>query len=232
MTIIGYIFLDSARDALIPMAEQQKVLEQYAKELGTFCDELLVEQSFSSATILQERTEGKALLEHVQDGDSILVMKAKWVLGNAKNALLLLDLLKDRGVSLFCVDLGGDLVKETERKLAISKGIAPLVYALCEALSQPTESVGHSAAIRAGKEKQKKEGKYLGGPVPFGYQVAADGRLQRDSEQQHMIETMLSMKADRWSYRDIAKKMETQYGLKFSHEGVRRILLKNKKNSK
>jgi DNA invertase Pin-like site-specific DNA recombinase len=229
MTTIAYIFLDAARDSLIPLAEQQQVLENYAKGLGRRCDELLVEQSFSPATILQERTEGKRLLENVQNGDTVLVMKAKWVLGDAQNALLLLDLLKEKEVSVFCVDLDGDIVKETERKLSISQGIAPIVHALCEALSVTVESGQHSAAIRAGKARQKEEGKYLGGPVPFGYQVADDGRLQQNGEQQSIIDEMTNMKEDRWSYRDIARKIEGQYGLKFSHEGIRRILLKNKR---
>jgi DNA invertase Pin-like site-specific DNA recombinase len=229
MTTIGYIFLDAARDSLIPLAEQQQVLEDYAKGLGGMCEELLVEQSFSPATPLQERTEGKRLLENVQDGDTVLIMKAKWVLGDASNALLLLGLLKEKGVSVFCVDLDGDIVQETERKLTISQGIAPVVRALCEALSVTMESGGHSAAIRAGKARQKEEGKYLGGPVPFGYQVADDGRLQQNSEQQILIDEMACMKEDRWSYRDIARKMKGEHGLKFSHEGIRRILLKNKK---
>lgn len=229
MTTIGYIFLDAARDSLIPLAEQQEELENYAKGLGCRCDELLVEHSFATSTPLQERTEGKRLLENVQAGDTVLVMMAKWVLGSAENALFLLGLLKETGVSLFCVDLDGDIVKETERKLAVSQGIAPIVHTLCEAMSVTMESGRHAAAIRAGKARQKEEGKYLGGPVPFGYQVAGDGRLEENNEQQIIIEEMVSMKEDRWSYRDIARKMEGQHGLKFSHEGIRRILLKNKK---
>jgi DNA invertase Pin-like site-specific DNA recombinase len=229
MTTIGYIFLDAVRERLIPLAKQQQVLENYAKNLGLKCDELLVEQSFTPVIPLQERTQGERLLENVQDGDTVLIMKAKWVFGDANNALTLLDLFVEKKVSVFCVDLDGDIVKESERRLTISKGIAPIVRTLCEALSVTMESGRHSAAIRAGKAKQKEEGKYLGGPVPFGYEVASDGRLQQNSKQQILIDEMNSMKKDRWSYRDIARKMKERNGLKFSHEGVRRILMKNKK---
>jgi len=125
--------------------------------------------------------------------------------------------------------LDGDIVQETERKLVVSQGIAPIVRSICEALSTRMESGRHSAAIRAGKARQKEAGKYLGGPVPFGFQVNVHGCLEKNGEQQIIIDQMVRMKEDRWSYRDIARKMRADHGLKFSHEGIRRIMLKNKK---
>jgi len=229
MTTIAYVFLDVTRDELIPLAEQQLLLDKYAAEQELICDELLVEQSFSPSVPLRKRVEGERLLQNIQPGDVLLTLRAKWVLGSPREALLLLNILKEKKVSLFCVDLDGDLVHETERKLAVSQGIAPLVYALCEALAIPHEKGLHGAAIRAGKAKQKKDGKYMGGPVPFGFLVAEDGCLQEDAAQQVVIEEMSAMKKDRWSYRDIAKKMKELHELHFSHEGVRRILLKNRK---
>ncbi len=229
MTTIGYIFLDVERDQLISLARQQRELEEYARGMGKVCEELLVEESFAGSSIFQERTEGKRLLDNVADGDSIITLKAMWVLGSPKQALALLDTLKAKGVSLFCVDLDGDLVHETERRLVVSQGIAPLVRKICEALTVNHDTMGHSAAIRAGKARRKEEGKYLGGPVPYGFQVSGDGRLCQNNKQQSIIDEMVSLKEDRWSYRDIAKKMKAQHGLKFSHEGIRRILLKNRK---
>ena len=229
MTVVGYIFLDVNRDNLIPLAVQQQMLEEYAGEAGLRVDELLVEQSYSLETPFMERDEGKRLLENVQAGDMVFTTRAKWVLGTAQEALLLIGILKERKVSLFCVDLDGDIVQEAERKLVVSQGIASLVQKVCEALSVKMERGRHAAAIRESKARQKKAGKYLGGPIPFGFQVDEGGRLQQNTEQQIIIDKMLSMKGDRWSYRDIARKMQEDHGLKFSHEGIRRILLKKKK---
>ncbi len=231
MTTIGYVFLDADRDSVVSLARQQKVIEEYAGNLGKVCDELLVEQSFPAGTALMDRKEGRRLLENVVSGDVIIVMKTMWVLGSPGRGLALLDILREKQVSLFCADLDGDLVLETERKLIVSRGIAPLVRLLCEALSAGADNNGHSAAIRAGKARRKKEGKYLGGPVPYGFQVSGDGRLCQNNKQQTIIDEMVSLKEDRWSYRDIARKMKEQHGLKFSHEGIRRILLKNRKSS-
>jgi DNA invertase Pin-like site-specific DNA recombinase len=226
MTTVGYVFLDVNRDTLTPLAEQRQLLEKYAQKLNLFCDELLVEESFASDVPLLERIEGRRMIENVQKGDTILVMQAKWVLGTPQNALSLIKILKDQEVSLFCADLDGNISMPTQRKLQSTQGIASIVYQLCEALSCG-ERGNHGSAIRAGKARLKREGKYMGGPVPFGWVVGEDGRLTEDSKQQELIAEMILLKADRWSYRDIAGKMQKKQGLKLSHEGIRRIILKN-----
>ena len=228
MTTIGYIFLDANRDELIPLEQQRLELQTYATELRLSFDELLVEQSYSPAIPLLERTEGKRMVSNAQPLDTIIVMKASWVLGNPKVALSLLEKLKEKEVSLFCIDLEGNISMPTQTKLLRSQGISSMVYKLCNALSLGG-SGGHGAAIRAGKARQKMEGKYLGGPVPFGWMVGEDGKLQQDMQQQDLIAEMIRLKADRWSYRDIAKKMQEEQGLNLSHEGIRRILIKNPK---
>jgi len=226
MTTIGYVFLDVNRDALTPLEKQHQALETYAQKLNLTCDELLVEQSFAPVVPLLERNEGRRMLKNVTKGDTILVLQSKWVLGTPKKALALIDLLKEKEVSLFCADLDGNISMPTQRQLVTSQGIASMVYKLCEALSCG-DSGTHGAAIRAGKARLKQEGKYLGGPVPFGWVVGGDGRLQQDLEQQKLIAEMIRLKADRWSYRDIASKMQMKQGLTLSHEGIRRIILKN-----
>ncbi len=226
MTTVAYIFLDTDREVLISLAKQQEQLEEYVQELEMGCREFLIEENYSCSMPFRERKEAKHLLENVQSGDVIVTLRAKWVLGNPSEALRLLAQLKEKQVSLYCVDLKGDIVNKTERKLQVNEGIAPLVLDLCKALSVSVGGKGHAEAIRAGKARKKKAGKYLGGPVPFGFFLGEDDRLQKDEQQQRIIQEMRSLKADRWSYRNIAKKMGEEYGQKFSHEGVRRILMK------
>lgn len=160
----------------------------------------------------------------------MFTVRAKWILGTPQEALRLIQILKDKKVSFYCIDLDGDIIQDAERKLVVSQGIAATVRSVCEALSMKVDSGRHAAAIRAGKARQKEAGKYLGGPVPFGFQVNDLGCLEKNGDQQMIIDQMISMKEDRWSYRDIARKMREDHGLKYSHEGIRRIMLKNKTN--
>lgn len=229
MTVVAYVFLDSDRAELIPLAQQQEQLTAYVRGLDMHCQEFLIEENYASSVPFQERGEARRLLENVQSGDTIFTLCAKWVLGSPKEALRLIALLKEKNVSLYCADLDGDIVKKTKRKLQINEGIADLVQELCKALSVAiVENNNHAKAIRAGKARKKKDGKYLGGPIPFGFELGEDDCLHRNEEQYVIIQEMQELKADRWSYRNIAQKMKERYGLTFSHEGVRRILLKNR----
>jgi len=230
MTTIGYVFLDADRTALISLELQRHVLEAYADGLNLSCDELLVEESYSAAVPFQERTEGARMLDHVQSGDTILVMQAKWIFGSPKSALSLIEMLKEKNISLYCQDLDGNVTLPTQRKLISSQGIASIVYQLCEALSVGDGGT-HGAAIRAGKARLKKDGKYIGGPVPFGWLVGEDGKLHKDLKQQGFIDKMIELKADRWSYRDIAIIMKEKHDLHLSHEGIRRIVLKHSRQN-
>jgi DNA invertase Pin-like site-specific DNA recombinase len=92
------------------------------------------------------------------------------------------------------------------------------------------ESSSHGEAIRAAKENLKKQGKYGGGPVPFGWEVNKEKFLVENDAQQKIIQAMLSMREERWSYRDIAKKLKSEFDIQLSHAGVRRILDSDKKN--
>ena len=71
-----------------------------------------------------------------------------------------------------------------------------------------------------------KEGRYIGGPVPFGWQVK-DGFLKKDRQQQKVIRQIQKWRADRWSYRDISSKLREKLGVKLSHEGIRKVLMKS-----
>ncbi len=228
MTTIGYIFLNKDRSGLVSLAEQREAIEAYAGGMGGSCHEWLVEAGYEPTVPVMERTEGEKLLTHTSPGDTILVMRAKWMLSSARSAVDLLGRLKEKGVSLYCLDLAGDLSLPAERKLLVSQGIAHLVQQLCGILAQG-ESEGHGVAIRTAKARQKEAGKYMGGPVPFGWCVGEDGRMQKNSEEQAIIEEMVQLKEGKCSYRNIAGKVLEKYEVKFSHEGIRRILLKYKK---
>ena len=135
MTTIGYIFLDTNRDELIPLEQQRQVLQTYASELRLSFDELLVEQSYSAVIPLMERKEGMRMVNNAQLLDTIIVMKASWVLGNPKATLSLLNILKEKEISLYCIDLEGNISVPTQTKLIRSQGISALMRML--ALASP-----------------------------------------------------------------------------------------------
>lgn len=223
MACIGYLLLTLEKELRISLAEQQQAISAYGGALGKTVDEFFVEQGVSLKQALINRPQGKKILDGLQSGDVLLVAQASFVLGSSREASRLLQLLRGKGVSLICLDLKEDISLDKERKLVVSQGGAVLVQKVLAALAL-CDSCRHGEAIRATKRTRKKEGKYLGGPIPYGWQVGADGFLVQHLEQQRVIREMLRLREDRWSYRDIAKKLLEKYDLDLSHEGIRRIL--------
>lgn len=223
MACIGYLYLALEKKLRVPLAEQQQAISAYSSSLGKMVEEYFVEQGVSLKQALIHRQEGKKIIDGLQAGDALFVAQAAFVLGSSREASGLLQMLRNKGVSLFCIDLNEDIALDRERKLVVSQGGAMLVQKVLASLSL-CDGSRHGEAIRATKMTQKKEGKYLGGPVPYGWQIGAGGFLVQHLEQQRVIREMLKFREDRWSYRDIAKKLLEKYNLELSHEGIRRIL--------
>ena len=213
------------RESQVPVAEQQRAIKAYAKSLDLEVEEFFVEQGGVLKTPFRERKEAARLLAGVQSGDTLIAMKSEWVLGSAKEGVRLILSLRKASVSLFCIDLKENISLVQERRLVVSEGGSSLVLAVLTALAA-CETSKHGESIKATKRHQKREGKYLGGPVPFGWQVEGQYLIQ-DLKQQQVIREIISLRSDRWSYRDIVRKLQERHALQVSHEGIRRILMSN-----
>jgi DNA invertase Pin-like site-specific DNA recombinase len=225
MTVIGYVFLRGVDAGDIEVERQSNSLVRYAATQRMQLDHIFVEQGFSLKRSFAERKQGREMLRHLLPGDTIITESAQYVFGSAREGLRLVTTLQGKGVSLYCIDLDENISLPQERKLVVSEGNAALIKKVLNALAE-CESCRHGESIKAAKRKMKREGRYLGGPVPFGWNVK-EGYLVRDSEQQKILREIQKMRADRWSYRDIAAQLKDRFGVKLSHEGIRKIVMNN-----
>lgn len=228
MKVFGYIYLARDKEHLVPVEVQQAALRDYARSIGLTLGEIYVEETAPLPQPFLERPEGSTLQRRCETGDTILVMKTEWILGSAAEGERLLRLLGENHVALHCVDLGINISVPEKRRLAVSEGSAELVKKLLAALSV-CENSRHGQAIRTAKKHGKEQGKYLGGPVPFGWEVNGEGVLVENEAQQHIIGEIETMRRERWSYREISAKLRDTFGIRLSHEGVRKILAGNTK---
>jgi DNA invertase Pin-like site-specific DNA recombinase len=232
MAVYGYVFLAVDREELVPLDQQRRELKECAVKLGGSIDDLYVEQRASLKSAFKKREVGRALFQHVQAGDTIIVMQSRWILGGgAKEAARLVRMLRKAGVSLYCADLETSITLDEKRRLAVYEGGAGLLGKLLHALAT-CEASEHGKAIRATKKIRKEQGKYLGGPVPFGWKVGSRGFLVQNPEQQKIIRIIQKMRENRWSFREISKELRMKYDVRLSHEGVRRILKSTEKREK
>lgn len=132
---------------------------------------------------------------------------------SARDALEILDALRASGVSLHMIDLGGDVT---------GNGISKLVFTILSAVAE-AERDRTRERIRDVKQDQKSRNRYLGGAVPFGWQIGPDKELNKDKKQQDAITQMVKMREAGQSLRAIAAEMEAK-GFKLSHFGVQKII--------
>lgn len=222
MQAFGYIFLARDWSHALEAAAQQEAISAYGRELGLPLVQFVVEEDGALGQPFRVRPVAAELLQRLAAGDTLLVMKAAWILASATEGERLLQQLRDASVALHCLDLGGNVSLPEKRRLQIFEGPAALVGKLLAALAV-CENGGHGREIHTTKGHSKKLEKYTSGPVPFGWQVDGNGYLVSHPEQQHIIEAMAVLRRDRCSYREISRKLQQEYGVRMSHEGVRRL---------
>jgi putative DNA-invertase from lambdoid prophage Rac len=112
-----------------------------------------VERGVSGSRPLGERPEGSALLEALRPGGVVITPKLDRMFRSALDALGVLGDLKDRGVTLRMIDLGGDVT---------GNGVSKLVFTILSAVAE-------AERVAEVKADQRARGRFLGGSVPFGW---------------------------------------------------------------
>ena len=168
------------------LGAQQRRVEGYAMQHDLTVDRHFVERGVSGSVPLDERPEGKALLAILKPGDVIITPKLDRMFRSALNALGVLEGLKQQGVSLHMIDLGGDVT---------GNGISKLVFTILSAVAE-AERDRIRERIADVKRDQKTRGRFLGGSRPFGWQIAADGSLEPLESERKALLAMRRMQKD------------------------------------
>jgi DNA invertase Pin-like site-specific DNA recombinase len=214
MTVYSYTRVSTAAQANEgeSLGAQRRRVEGYAQMHDMTVAKHFVEKAISGSVPLAERPQGKALLAALKPGDVVITPKLDRMFRSATNALGTLETLKQHGVSLHMIDLGGDVT---------GNGISKLVFTILSAVAE-AERDRIRERIADVKRDQRQRGRYLGGSVPFGFRVA-DGDLVEVPKQQAAIREMAAMHAKGKSLRVIAEAMRAR-GHKLTHAGVKGIL--------
>lgn len=215
MATYGYARVSTATqaDEGQSLIAQERQVRAYAELHGLPLATVFIERGVSGSTPLGERGEGARLLTLAKPGDAIVTPKLDRMFRSALDALGTMAALRDRGVSLHMIDLGGDVT---------GNGVAKLVFTILAAVAE-AERDRIRERIADVKRDQKARGRYLGGAAPFGFAIGADGELRPDSDQQAAIQHALSKKAAGASLRTIAAELRAA-GHPLSHVAVGRVL--------
>jgi putative DNA-invertase from lambdoid prophage Rac len=215
MAVYGYTRVSTGRQAEEgeSLGAQQRTIEGYAMMHGLKIDHIYIERGVSGSKKLTDRPEGAKLLGGLKPGDVVLTPKLDRMFRSALDALDVLAQLQKAGISLHMIDLGGDVT---------GNGISKLVFTILSAVAE-AERDRIRERIRDVKTDQRNRSRYLGGKVPFGWDVDSDGSLITHDGQQRAITRMKELRNGGHSLRSIVAKLaEDNFDL--SHAGVKKIL--------
>lgn len=215
MNVFAYLRVSTARQAEDGMSieVQEQQVEAYANLHNLSVNRWLRDRGVSGSIPLAERYCGKVLFDEVQAGDVVIAAKLDRMFRNARDALNTLEVLKNKGVSLHFIDLGGD----------VCNGIGKLVFTILSAVAEQ-ERTRIKERISEAKQQMRDDNRYQGGKIPFGYRVDSHGQLIGDELQQRSLKFMKVQRDEGLSYREISKRLLNELGVKLSHSGIQKIL--------
>lgn len=192
---------------------QQRVIAGYAQMHGMTVDQVFVETGVSGSKRFATRPQGAALLDVLKPGDAVITAKLDRMFRSALDALDVLGQLKQAGISLHMIDLGGDTT---------GNGVSKLVFTILSAVAE-AERDRTRERITEVKQDQRRRGRYLGGTPPFGWTVGEAGTLIEVPEQQRALRRMKQFRAKGLVVRKIADEL-TGAGVRISDVGVKKAL--------
>jgi putative DNA-invertase from lambdoid prophage Rac len=218
MSVFGYVRVSTVRqvDDGESLDVQQRQIRGYADMHALVLREVVVEKGVSGSIPVEERPVGRELFARLERGDIVIAAKLDRLFRSALDALKVVASLKERGVNLHLLDLGGDIAGN-----GLSKLFLTIAAAFAEAeRDRIRERIGQS------KADQKARGRYLGGIVPFGFRRGGPdgGELVRHEGEQEAIREMVRLRLEeRQPLRVVVEEMAAQ-GHKISHQGVVNIV--------
>jgi DNA invertase Pin-like site-specific DNA recombinase len=159
------------------------------------------------------RTAGENVLALLRPSDVLVVPDQNYLFRSASQGLNFLRRMHERSVAVHCVDRGTNIAQGKLLETFISV-LEPLALAEPQFLREQ---------VRLRKRQGRLLGRYLGGNLPIGFSVNANGELEPNGNREALLKMVLPMKMKGMSLRDIAEELQKQ-GYSISHTGVDRLL--------
>lgn len=219
MTIYSYC-RTSELEASLDTDELAAILEPEMLAIQTYClrqswfmTETLKDSNCNWNHEFSRRESGKRLLSLLQPGDVILCSKLERICSSSHEVLKLVRKLRDKSVQLHIVELGGDI---TDSELSVNFAQVTDVYSALEKRKS-------AERIKGVKQRQRKQGRYLGGSRPFGYMIHENGRLIENPMEQRVLRRIMELKKQGKSLRAISSEVSTPV-MPISFKTVQRLL--------
>jgi DNA invertase Pin-like site-specific DNA recombinase len=219
MTIYSYC-RTSELEASLDKQLLDTILEPEFLSIQTYClsqrwfmTESLRDSNCNWMLDFSKRENGKRLLSLLQPGDVLMCSKLERIFSSSHEAVQLINKLKDLRVQLHIVELGGDV---TDSEFSVN-------FVKLASIFSQLERRKSAERIKGVKQRQRKQGRYLGGSRPFGYMIHENGRLIENPMEQKMLRRIMDLKKQGKSLRAISSEVSTP-AMPISFKTVQRLL--------
>ncbi|MED5311177.1 MAG: recombinase family protein [Pseudomonadota bacterium] len=191
-------------------------IQTYCLQKGWYMTQTITETNCRWNQGFVDRERGKLLLEAMNPGDVLLCSRLERVASSSQEVQMLVNLFSQRQIALHVVELGGDI---TDPELTVSASRAVAIFAALETRKS-------AERIKGVKQRQKQQGRYLGGSRPFGYMIHDNGRLIENPMEQKVLKRIFELKREGKSLRSISNEVSTPV-MPISFKTVQRLLMRH-----
>lgn len=218
MAVFGYVRVSTVQQANEgdSLEAQIKQVTSYAASRGLELTEgdVFVERGVSGGSEFANRPEGSRLLGVIGSGDVLIFPKLDRGFRNTKDAINTLHDLKEIGVEVCCIDLGGVIT---------GTGIGSILFTVMSAFAD-FERSRIASRISEVKQMRKAQGYYVGGRRGFGFDVV-DGKKVPNEAELTLLREMTEMKNSGSSLRSIHKWLNDEQGVKLAYSSMRLAMI-------
>ncbi len=218
MTVFGYVRVSTIQQATEgdSLESQTKQVLSYSISRGLELNEsdVFVERGVSGGLEFNSRPEGSRLLESIKSGDVLIFPKLDRGFRNTRDALNTLHLLKEKGVTVHSIDLGGDVT---------GNGVGAIIFTILSAFAS-FERERIASRISEVKQMRKSQGYFVGGRRGFGFNIV-DGKKVPNRKEQKLIQEMKKKKANGESMLSIHKWLNDEIKIKLNYSSMRLLLI-------
>ena len=191
---------------------QEKRIKNYC-ELQEFSLDDVVQEVVSGATEFRKRTALKEKVDKMKRGDRLVVSRLDRLSRSTLHTLQFVNECKLKGIEIHITDLG----------CVTNGGVGQIVFNVLSCLAE-TERINISERIKASKHFAKKERKYLGGALEFGYSKDDNGKLIPNEKEFVILQSMMNLRTQGLGYRKIAEEILKKFGRKIHYTQVHKII--------
>jgi DNA invertase Pin-like site-specific DNA recombinase len=175
-SIYGYCRVSSMEQANhgTSLAEQKKIITKMSMYLfDREPDGFYIDDGISGTIDFDDRPQGKALKNILEPNDVVLCSKLDRLIRRISVLCKIRDDFNECNIHLFAHDILGGAESISTSKSPSAKMFVNIMATFAEWDRDST-----AAKLHTGKMRVAKEGRYIGGGVPYGYQLEKRGRHQ------------------------------------------------------